>query len=529
MLGEFEYFYDLEGRFVFQKKKNYLQTSWNQLSITNDKINQENNYIDFNKNKISYNFINNQLFSNIQNSPTLTNVKNDFTVWGKRKGISGESIPIHARYSIDNKPIVYQTLNQQIFYNYEKQKQPLLNNTSIDRYLIQQNKIGSHWWNFIQFIDFLESIGINIDKNTKVNSLLPLLGASKEEITEYFPKVSYNKNDNDIRFMSIEKTEDSLNSSLVKYQIIPSYEHGYQPIWYYYNQYQTNENKQYYIYIPSIDFIKFVDWREIIYQMALDYFAAQGCSEDKPVYLGKEKGEKKYLTNPDNFLYEVGKKNSTYYPTGYTGYEQYYTDLQGFWRQLYNPFYQTEDYYTKEEDPNRCFWNKNVYDDPGVLNFWFDFLDPEQNDAELMKFSISEIGDRNIVVNEDKASSIIFNEVPDMILYDNNALYKNQKEIFSGQTFIKIPSWYSQYFAISSKSLSVKDKIDELLYQRTYCTENITITSIPIYHLQPNTRILVKDDETGINGEYIVHKITISLTYNGTMSISASKAPERLY
>jgi hypothetical protein len=25
------------------------------------------------------------------------------------------------------------------------------------------------------------------------------------------------------------------------------------------------------------------------------------------------------------------------YPTGKTGYEQYYTDLEGFWRQLYCP------------------------------------------------------------------------------------------------------------------------------------------------------------------------------------------------
>ena len=31
------------------------------------------------------------------------------------------------------------------------------------------------------------------------------------------------------------------------------------------------------------------------------------------------------------------------YPTGYTGYEQYYIDLEGFWRQLYNPDFKTDD------------------------------------------------------------------------------------------------------------------------------------------------------------------------------------------
>ena len=77
--------------------------------------------------------------------------------------------------------------------------------------------------------------------------------------------------------------------------------------------------------------------------------------------------------------------------------------------------------------------------------------------------------------------------------------------------------------------MSVKDKIDSLLYQFGYCVENISITAIPIYHLEPNTRIFVQDKNTGINGEYIVSKITLPLTYNGTMSITANKAPERLY
>jgi hypothetical protein len=40
MLGEFEYFYDLDGRFVFQKKRTFINTSWN--NIVN---NQEEEYV----------------------------------------------------------------------------------------------------------------------------------------------------------------------------------------------------------------------------------------------------------------------------------------------------------------------------------------------------------------------------------------------------------------------------------------------------------------------------------------------------
>jgi hypothetical protein len=68
-----------------------------------------------------------------------------------------------------------------------------------------------------------------------------------------------------------------------------------------------------------------------------------------------------------------------------------------------------------------------------------------------------------------------------------------------------------------------------MLYNYSYCIENISITAIPVYYLEPNTRIFVHDEETKINGEYLINKITIPLTYNGTMSITAVKAAERLY
>jgi radical SAM protein (TIGR01212 family) len=43
----------------------------------------------------------------------------------------------------------------------------------------------------------------------------------------------------------------------------------------------------------------------------------------------------------DDFLMQIRDKNASFYPTGYTGYEQYYIDIEGFWRQLYDPDYTT--------------------------------------------------------------------------------------------------------------------------------------------------------------------------------------------
>jgi len=38
MLGNFEYFYDIDGKFIFQEQKNYLYTSWSPAEKTSDGI-----------------------------------------------------------------------------------------------------------------------------------------------------------------------------------------------------------------------------------------------------------------------------------------------------------------------------------------------------------------------------------------------------------------------------------------------------------------------------------------------------------
>lgn len=462
MLGNFEYFYDLNGRFVFQKKPNYIQTTFSQMIKNEDEsyINYENS-----NSKFSFNFEGNKLISSFQNNPTLENVKNDYSIWGKRKTSSGAEKKIHLRYAIDKKPICYKNLKDEIYITKEYQG---------------------------------------------------------------------------------EKTNDMKNA----------------------------------------------DWRELIYQMALDYFAGQGWSEENQ-FIG-ENGQP--ITSPDYFLYEVGRRNPDYYPSGYTGYEQYYTDLQKSWRELYNlnpepkPLYTKPSYalksinryvwveselydyevqyYFHKENPDNILasteynkynvsessekfgWNINVFNHPESLDFWFDFLD---SDFELAQFSVPQLGPRSKAMEESDVSVIDYGQVPDLIFYTATTIktvsYKDKdgneqtKKIEvcdeaklaheinenTGYTFIRLPTGYSQFFDISSRKASLKDKLDELLYQNSYCIENISITAIPIYYLEPNTRIFVQDKETNIEGEYIINRLTIPLNYNGTMSIAANKAPQRIY
>lgn len=101
-LGNYEYYYDLEGNFIFQEIKNYLNTSFSTIEL--GKIEKENYQINQKGRKNVYNFDNSNLLISITNSPQYSNIKNDFYVWGKRKDVSGLEIPIRYHLAIDKKP-----------------------------------------------------------------------------------------------------------------------------------------------------------------------------------------------------------------------------------------------------------------------------------------------------------------------------------------------------------------------------------------------------------------------------------------
>lgn len=466
MLTEFEYFYDLDGSFVFQKKKSFTSTLWSTtLEVNDDNAGKIAESLALSS-STAYTFSGGELITAFNNSPNLLNMRNDYSIWGERTGTSGASIPVHLRYAIDNKPLKY----QQIYFNPEDS-------------------------------DYQENIWAIENYNARYNTTL----AARTQA--------------DAKLFSVENGDD---------------------------------------------------WREVIYQMGLDYY--------------------KYNIL-DNFELLVGRFNPQY-PTGQTGYERYYIDLQGFWRQLYDPELQDkisqtqddlaaarqvvedlntqitnletaikndstnltakkdladakdnlraaeievdnleiklaeyeadfENYYYDTEDSDKLYWNKNVFEHPELLNFWFDFLDTE---GELQQFNVKNVGSRSKPINDSNVKSIYFRDTP-QIIFTNNI----SGDTLTGHKSIQIPeNLIESMFSISAQGKSAKDRLDELIYQHGYCIENATITAIPIYYLEPNVRIYVHDEDTGIDGDYVVSKITLPLAYNGTMSLTATKAAESM-
>ena len=465
MLGDFEYYYDTDGKFIFKRKNQYIYKSFNHHTT----IESSQSYVE-NSAYISptvWDFTGSTLVTSFNNTPNLSELKNDYSLWGTRKSLTGNDLPIHLRYAIDKKPIYYKTLRGDAY--------------------------GT--------TTFIDQIRDQITKETH----------DEETINR--------------------RIEEKLKDIII------------------------------------------VDWREIIYQMAIDYRRFNHCDDFglKVQEVNGKQFDGKYI-----------------YPRGVTGYEQYYVDMEGFWRQIYCPqydyttitlsenqyinakpgeyfikYWNTDDencyearylykdittadltyndisngvlhtvsspynltttYYYKP-DPNEWIdgWNPIVDNSPESLNFWFDFLD---DGGDIERYGTSFVGDRPKAVNDSMIKSIYFRETPTLIFTDNIA--KIDKKL--GYSYLQYSPAMASLFTMSAQGKDAIDVLYEHLYKNSYCIESVTVNALPIYHLEPNNMINIFDTRAGINGTYIMTKFTLPLTYNGTMSITATKAVEEIF
>ena len=656
--GVYEYFYDIDGRFVFQAKETYVNTAWNAIVKRDDETfidpSQVNKYV-------QYNFEGSRLTTAYQNSPQMGNIKNDYTVWGKKKNATSHEVPIHMRYAIDLKPAFYRNFNGDVYITEEGEKlwnsevanfQAPYRKHSLPETLQQQNP--NAWWHIKDWYDYYYDItgefpnlslqhyqaetakgftGRLLFPNTTDPKYIVEVVSEKPSPEEMQPNVTYLTGKPIFIFDMLGDYpyhyESSTEAFMHRFGIC-----GHSLAWFLQKAEEGIDSYMYEPFIPdankkdiSRDLIngtaRKVDWREIIYQMAKDYYKHH-LEDDYAIKLRR-----------NNY---IPSQNIDLFPYGKTGYEQYYHDIEAFWRSLYFPEFLEEfndtssrifqnqyafdvrdfnEYYTSESvqliDNVRngkvapsvyLYWNKKVFTDPATLYFWFDFFNAEA--LGLGPFSVPAIGTRPKVINNDKVKAIIYKGIPNIIFSANEAEYIDAEHNFPGYehfqlgtrkngepglvTYVKqhtvlqsgIDTSYryvevvdqaeptpnttyyildtneKTYIAVSitefapgvryftrenttttqqsfyllsrsARSITAQEEIDDALYNYSYCNETVTINTVPIYYLEPNTIISAKDEQRVVNGYYIMNKITIPLTYNGTTSITAIKVPERIY
>lgn len=192
----------------------------------------------------------------------------------------------------------------------------------------------------------------------------------------------------------------------------------------------------------------------------------------------------------------------------------YYTELKNEWPKLYD----TE---------NGVFFDE-VLKYPSDIDFYLDFID---STAAISELSIVNIGRRTKVINDDSINCVFEPEIPDLILLnmeDENIDDLREECENKGQDYIQLNGNLYSMITGGGTANSAYNLVRELLYQYTSYNESISINSIPIFYLEPNTRITVRDAQSGIYGDYMINSISIPFDVASTMTLSCTRALERI-
>ena len=192
----------------------------------------------------------------------------------------------------------------------------------------------------------------------------------------------------------------------------------------------------------------------------------------------------------------------------------YYTELKNEWPKLY-------------DIRNQKFFEE-VIDQPSDIDFFLDFIDAP---TAISEFSVQNIGRRTTTLVDDSINCLFKPDSPDIVIIEAGSAEADSLQRECEARKQQYAQVRSEIYAMLLNGGSLKSAYDEIkkeLYQYTNYNEQISLTTLPIYYLEPNVRITVRDNQSGIFGDYMIKSISLPLDINGTMSLSCTRALERI-
>ena len=433
VLGNYEYFYDLDGNFIFQEKKNFLNNAQsyyilqakNEAQLVPDYIASQNGQnklmaylINMTSGTSSFTFEDSQLIKSYSNTPQYGAIKNDFVIWGVRT-TEDYQIPLRYHLAIDVTPRIKE--DKYLMFNYKEYE--------IDKYGV--------WKMPILIVKSLEEEDAKTYSNPKI-------------IADGLP---------------------TPESSMGQYYIIKENESSNYKIKYSKKQNGTWVWKE---YDANVETIWAEDWRT---QLLLEGAAAQAR----------------------------GLESNYYYP-----------ELKVEWPKIYDLV-------------NRKYYDQ-VLEHPTEINYFLDFING--GNSKITEISVKNIGRRSFVADKGKNVNCVFEEwIPDIILLnlgDEDVQERREEAEARNQRYSQVSSDIYNNLDIGGVHYSAYEEIRQTLHEFTNYNESISIQTVPLYFLEPNTRISINNPNSAIMGDYIINSMSFSLDSEGLLTINASKAVEKV-
>lgn len=204
----------------------------------------------------------------------------------------------------------------------------------------------------------------------------------------------------------------------------------------------------------------------------------------------------------------------------------YAKELREWWPRVYNIEFARWRIDTSNSDDVKKNLNNMVY--------FFDIINPIDDDGVevLGDFKVSKIGRRQKVINDEQVNCLFMPTCPEYYYIEAGLGEETKRQrvkcLKEGKQYIQVPESIADNLALGSAQNAAYDTMRSCLHELTSYNESINVTCIPIYHLEPNTRITVNDDATCIHGDYMLKSFSVPLTANGTMTLQCTKAVERI-
>lgn len=168
------------------------------------------------------------------------------------------------------------------------------------------------------------------------------------------------------------------------------------------------------------------------------------------------------------------------------------------------------------------------------MTYYFEIIDPKDNQGKsiLESLKVSKIGRRPKALNDDKVNILLTPMPPDWVYIEagtTETATKREEAIKNEENFVQLPTSLSRHVALGAQTNSAYDAIRSMLHELISYNESVSLTTIPVYHLEPNTRITAQDQDIGVAPtDYIIKSFSVPLSANGTMTLQCTRALERI-
>lgn len=205
----------------------------------------------------------------------------------------------------------------------------------------------------------------------------------------------------------------------------------------------------------------------------------------------------------------------------------YYPELAAEWPKIYD---MKKNHYLDEQG-NIIYtggFKDEILANPSNMDYFLDFID---SDAAISQFNVNAIGRRSMVESNDGFNCVFEPVIPDYVIIESgqeDTREKREECEKKGQAYIQVEPAIFNTLATGGASNGCFEEVKMLLYNYTGYNEQINLSMIPLYYLEPNIRIGVRDIEADISGDFIIKTISLPLAVGSTMSVSATRAIEKL-